>query len=144
MANGKNFQALLEEAKKTPEYWVERAVLDFTEDLVSRMDAGNVSRSDLARRIRCSPAYVTKILRGSTNFTLESMVKIARALGCVLRTHLQPEGARSIWFDVLETAREQEGPFRSSTALNAFRSRFAPCGQRERMEAADDSLAVAS
>jgi transcriptional regulator with XRE-family HTH domain len=44
----------------------------------------------LAEKIGSSPAYVTKILRGETNFTLDSMVKIATALGCELTIGLRP------------------------------------------------------
>ena len=93
MAKHVDFRSIFTEAEKSPAYRVERAVLDFTEDIVARMDREGVSRVELARRIGCSPAYVTKILRGTTNFTLESMVRVATALGCEFRTHLQPNGA---------------------------------------------------
>jgi transcriptional regulator with XRE-family HTH domain len=49
--------------------------------LIARMERLGVSRSELARRLGTSPAYVTKILRGDTNFTLSSLAKIAEALG---------------------------------------------------------------
>ncbi|MGL4398710.1 MAG: helix-turn-helix domain-containing protein, partial [Luteolibacter sp.] len=47
-------------------------------------------RTALADKIGSSPAYITKILRGETNFTLDSMVKIATALGCELTIGLRP------------------------------------------------------
>ena len=84
-----DFKSLFTEARKDYAYWVEGTILEFTEDMVSRMEEQGVSRSELARRIGVSPAYVTKILRGSTNFTLDTMVKVARALDCDLRCHLQ-------------------------------------------------------
>jgi ribosome-binding protein aMBF1 (putative translation factor) len=86
-----DFNELFEGVEKTLAYKTEAAVLEFTEELVARMEEQGVSRADLARKIGCSPAYVTKILRGGTNFTLETMVKIADVLGCEVRTHLQPE-----------------------------------------------------
>ena len=84
------FKSLLAEAQKDHAYWVEGAILEFTEDMVNRMEEQGISRSELARRIGVSPAYVTKILRGSTNFTLDTMVKVARALDCEFRCRLQP------------------------------------------------------
>jgi transcriptional regulator with XRE-family HTH domain len=87
-----DFNELFEGVEETLAYKTEAAVLEFTEELVARMESQGVSRADLARKIGCSPAYVTKILRGGTNFTLETMVKIADVLGCAVRTHLQPEG----------------------------------------------------
>ncbi|MCC5848508.1 MAG: helix-turn-helix transcriptional regulator [Verrucomicrobia bacterium] len=97
--NKKNeFQGLMEEARNTHSYRLEGAVLEFTEQMVARMDKLGVNRTELARRIDSSPAYITKILRGNTNFTLDSMVKIAHALGCTYRSHLEPEGCDSQWF----------------------------------------------
>mgnify|MGYP001405831027 CR=1 FL=1 len=83
-----DFNELFEGEEESLVYKTETAVLGFTEEVVARMKSQDVSRADLARKLGCSPAYVTKILRGSTNFTLETMVKIADVLGCKVRTHL--------------------------------------------------------
>ena len=83
-------KAAAEAARKTDAYRAEGASIRFTEELVARMKASGVTRSALAEKIGASPAYVTKILRGDTNFTLDSMVKIANALGCELSIGLQP------------------------------------------------------
>ena len=110
-------QSLRERAKGDDAYWTELALLEFTEDVVARMEHLGLSRSELASRIDSSPAYVTKILRGSSNFTLQSMVKIARAVGCGLRTHLQPEGTESRWLDSEKNS--SCGAGKSSTKLRA-------------------------
>jgi len=91
------FQRLMEQARNTHSYRLEGAVLEFTEEMVARMDKLGVNRTELARRINSSPAYITKILRGTTNFTLDSMVKISHALGCTYRSHLEPEGCDTQW-----------------------------------------------
>jgi transcriptional regulator with XRE-family HTH domain len=83
-------KAATEAARQTHSYRAEGASIRFTEDLVARMKASGLTRSALAEKIGSSPAYVTKILRGDTNFTLDSMVKIANALGCELTIGLQP------------------------------------------------------
>ena len=83
-------KAAAEAARQTDAYRAEGASIRFTEDLVARMKASGLTRSALAAKIGSSPAYITKILRGDTNFTLDSMVKIAAALGCELTIGLQP------------------------------------------------------
>ncbi len=99
------FREMFREAEKTLEYNLEGSILDFTEDLCRLMEEKDVSRAELARRISTSPAYVTKILRGSSNFTLSSMVRIAMALESEVRLHLAPRGAMTHWFDELPPAR---------------------------------------
>jgi ribosome-binding protein aMBF1 (putative translation factor) len=86
----RSFRGLLEEAQLHDDFWVEAAILEITEAVVRRMDELAISRSELARRLGTSPAYVTKILRGSANFTLASIVKLARALECDVSVCLAP------------------------------------------------------
>ncbi len=83
-------KANAEVARQTHAYRTEDASIRFTEDLVARMKSSGLTRSVLAEKIGSSPAYITKILRGDNNFTLDSMVKIAAALGCELTIGLQP------------------------------------------------------
>jgi len=77
----KSFKELFDQAKGRDTYWVTSLILDFTEGLHKIMEANGVSRSELARRLGVSPAYITKVLRGNVNFTLDSMVRLVRAAG---------------------------------------------------------------
>jgi transcriptional regulator with XRE-family HTH domain len=70
----------LDRFRNTLDYELANAEMDFTDALEDLMRRRNVNKSELARRIETSPAYITKILRGSTNFTLETMVKLVRAV----------------------------------------------------------------
>lgn len=83
-------QAKAAQARESHAYRAEGASIRFTEELVSRMKSCGVTRSALAEKIGTSPAYITKILRGETNFTLDTMVKVADALGCELIIDLRP------------------------------------------------------
>jgi len=94
-------RAKLAEARESHVYRKESVILDFTEDLVVRMDELGMTRSELARKLDTSPAYVTKILRGNANFTLDSLVKIAHAVGCQLSTHLTPCDREAMWIEVM-------------------------------------------
>jgi ribosome-binding protein aMBF1 (putative translation factor) len=82
-------QIAREWARKKKKQHAGRASIEFTHDMVASMRRLGISRSELARMIEVKPAYVSKLLRGTTNFTLTTMVKIANALGCELRCRLQ-------------------------------------------------------
>jgi transcriptional regulator with XRE-family HTH domain len=88
---GKSFSQLLSEAKKRDSYWVARAIATFTEEFHKLAEQGEISRAELARRLGTSPAYITKILRGNVNFTVETMVRLARAVGGQLQLHVGPQ-----------------------------------------------------
>jgi len=104
-ANTTDLKTMMATARRSHLFKVETAKMEFTEELVRLMDERGFSKSDLARAIDVHPAYITKILRGTSNFTLDTMVKIATALDCEFRSHLQPNGRTTQWFDVLhETA----------------------------------------
>lgn len=84
----RTFPELFEEAERHEDYWVAGAILEFTEDVVREMERQGVTRTELAQRLGTTPAYVTKILRGKVNFTLATMVRLARALEAELRVQL--------------------------------------------------------
>ena len=86
----KSFTELYREAERHDDYWVAGLAQAFLEDLVRAMDEAGISRAELARRLGSTPAYVTKILRGNVNFTLTSLVKLARAVGCELHLAIEP------------------------------------------------------
>lgn len=100
MANG-SFKKLLAKAKERDEYWVAKAISDFTDDLQRLMEQRDVNKAELARRIESSPAYITKVMRGDTNFTVESMVRLARALDGQLCIHVGRNEDSVRWFDVV-------------------------------------------
>lgn len=84
----KFFAELFEEAKQHEDYDVSGAILELTESVVREMERQGISRTELARRLDATPAYVTKILRGKANFTLTTMVRLARALGAELHVQI--------------------------------------------------------
>ena len=88
------YSELLKKARDSVEYWTQNAMRKFVGETVRRMNANNISRADLAAKLDVSPAYVTKILRGDVNFTLETMVKLARAVGGELQVGIV-ESAKS-------------------------------------------------
>jgi transcriptional regulator with XRE-family HTH domain len=90
----KSFPDLFAQAEEHADYWVAGAILEFTEGVVREMERQGVTRTELARRLGATPAYVTKILRGKANFTLETMVRLARALDAQLHVQLAAEAGQ--------------------------------------------------
>lgn len=92
----KSLEPSLAKARASLIYETEGAKLEFTEQIVALMDDEGVTKSVLAERLNVAPAYVTKVLQGTTNFTLESMVKLARSLGADLHLELKPAKSAAI------------------------------------------------
>lgn len=90
----KSFKELFDQAKRRDTYWVASLILDFTEALHKIMEVNEVSRSELARRLGVSPAYITKVLRGNVNFTLDSMVRLVRAAGGDISLQVAPKAQK--------------------------------------------------
>jgi hypothetical protein len=102
MSNPPTFQALFRRARASLAYAVEGAIISFTEQVVSRMKGLSINRSALADRLQSSPAYVTKFLGGKTNFTLESMVKVAESLDSEIKIELVPKSSPEVWMHLLK------------------------------------------
>ena len=81
MKLSKRLREWVEDAKKTDTYWVEHAKLEFAIALEKQRRIANMTCADLARKIGTSAAYITKMFRGDSNVTIETMVKLARATG---------------------------------------------------------------
>lgn len=48
--------------------------------IIDYMQEHNLSRTDIASRLGCSPQYVSKILSGHTNFSVKSIAEIEKCL----------------------------------------------------------------
>jgi transcriptional regulator with XRE-family HTH domain len=86
------FTELFERYKHDPEYVIEELKLALSEGVEDIMAQQGLTRSELARRLGTSPAYVTKLLRGTFNPTLETIARIAIALDARLSLNLTPCG----------------------------------------------------
>jgi transcriptional regulator with XRE-family HTH domain len=94
------FKELFASVRDSLPYKVDGAILAFTEQVDERVKALDLSRTDFASKLNTSPAYITKLMSGGTNFTLESMVKIAEALDSELKVELLPKYSQEIWIEV--------------------------------------------
>lgn len=87
----KRIQDRINESKKTDGYWVEKAKLDYALELDKFRRVSGLSGKTLAEKLGTSAAYISRVFRGDTNLTIESMVKLARATGAKVEIKLMPE-----------------------------------------------------
>lgn len=97
----KSFKSLIKSAKQRNSYWVETAKIDFSVELNRMFKRTGITQTELANKIDSSPAYVTKVFRGDTNFTIETMVKLASAVDGELHIQITPKNVKKQWFNEL-------------------------------------------
>lgn len=70
--------------------------LAVSEELWMALERTGTSQAELARRVGTSPQYVAKVFRGTTNFTLESMVSLFYHVGYDLEFSARPKANTAI------------------------------------------------
>ena len=88
MKLSKTLQSFVERSSEADSYWVEEAKLGFSVSLERQRRFAGMTYAAIAKKIGTSAAYITKIFRGDTNVTIESMVKLARATGGQLEVNV--------------------------------------------------------
>jgi len=84
------FKNEFEEAKDSVEFKLEHTEILLTEKILERMTECGISRSDLAKKMKTSKAYISKLFNNGSNMTLKSMLALAEAVGCSLSIDLLP------------------------------------------------------
>ncbi len=87
-------RAHLEQLMEDPEFRrafaIEGLVTEAAELIARLMEREGVSKAELARRLAKSRAYVTQLLRGSTNLTVQTLAEVAFALGAEVKLEAVP------------------------------------------------------
>lgn len=95
MKVSKKIAAFLDHSKSADSYWVEEAKLNFSTSLETQRRSANLTYAAIAKKIGSSAAYITKVFRGDSNLTIETMVKLARSTGCKLEIRVVEACAQS-------------------------------------------------
>lgn len=82
------------------EFKIEEAKIAFAVELSKQLDHEGIIRRELADNIGTSPAYITKVLRGESNLTIESMIKLSAAAKGELHIHVAPKNSSMRWFGI--------------------------------------------
>ena len=94
--------------KGSPDDWPTLALIEFTVALARAMKAsGNMKQKDLAEKLGVSRPYISSIMSGNENLTIEQMSRLAAAVGGSLHVTIAPRGLWVKWAeDVLEAPQE--------------------------------------
>jgi transcriptional regulator with XRE-family HTH domain len=82
------FLGKLEEIKDDPEYITDRILFEINEEICETLKRKNWTQKKFANELNVSEPYITKLLRGKPNLTIESLVKITLKLGLKLHIDL--------------------------------------------------------
>jgi transcriptional regulator with XRE-family HTH domain len=113
-----SFKTLFAKIRDGLAYKQAKVKLDFTIQLETLMKKNGVTKADLARNIQKSGPYITKIMKGESNFTIESMVALADAVGGKIQIHIIPKEEEVVaWFKSLKTANPVKRPKQSEIVV---------------------------
>ena len=79
------FKKKLDAIKNEFDFRLESLILDITEKISIKMKQKGINRVKLAQSLNVSPPAVTKILNGTSNFTLKTLLSLADALDFKLK-----------------------------------------------------------
>jgi len=96
---------------------VEYRKLVIIEALLQFMKRNSISRTDLAACMDVVPARITKLLNGSENLTIKTLVRAGRAVGADLTQTFVPRGSVGHWVELGKPV---------SRARNTLAVNFAP------------------
>ncbi|HDR06367.1 MAG TPA: XRE family transcriptional regulator [Candidatus Coatesbacteria bacterium] len=95
--NKGHYYELIERFGDGREMAEEGLILDVSQQLFEVMEEAGVTKAELAKRLDCSKAYVTKLLRGPSNMTLRKVAEVFFALGRVLKLKAVPADEETDW-----------------------------------------------
>jgi transcriptional regulator with XRE-family HTH domain len=104
------------EAKRYDSYWVEATKIQFALALEQRRKVANVTYKTIAELLGTSAAYVSKVFRGDTNMTIETMVKLARATGGHLVIRIADSEEEANYLDFASAATKWDTSSKTTTA----------------------------
>jgi len=115
----------------------EVAKVDFATTIDKAIKDKNWTRKEFAEAIGASPAWVTKVLRGDVNLTIETMAKLAMAVGWEFSIVINKPIEKTVtvtnkFSSNFMSATQRSGGFEFT--LN--RSDFSLCNDREYLNAA--------
>ena len=71
-------------------------VLDFSENILEILSKKGIQNKNkyLAKKLNCSPAYISKLFNGRSNFTVRKLVELAKAVDYELKINLSPRSTQ--------------------------------------------------
>lgn len=70
-----------EELVETPEYWLETIQNELYQHVFNYMKGENINQTQLAERLGVTKGYVSQVLNGRFNHSLEKLIELSLAIG---------------------------------------------------------------
>jgi transcriptional regulator with XRE-family HTH domain len=102
------FSRLFEEAEKDSKFHAETLKIEIAEQIFCAMERKNLNRAQLAEKLGLDKSYISKVLKGNINLTIETIAKIGKEL----------EAAWTIKLE--DKPREEISPYKDWTAARIF------------------------
>ena len=72
-----------EELIKTPEYWMENIQNELYRQVKKYLEDNRINQTQLAERLKVTKGYISQVLNGNFNFTLNKLIELSLAIGLV-------------------------------------------------------------
>jgi transcriptional regulator with XRE-family HTH domain len=138
----KSFGKLYADREVTPAYHSQELAVTFLSELTAAMKAQGINNAELARRISASPAYITKVFRGPSNLSVESIAKLAMALGCKANLHLKAPPVAHVWRDVARDVRSVQRSWPAHDEAYSMSMAYPPASYQDTSN--DEKFALAA
>lgn len=96
--------------KRTVGHLVESEKNEFALQLNRILESKNMTRRELASQLNTSPAYISKVLRGDANVTIESMVKLTHAAGGTFHCCITDKNDQVQWRGIVTGGKKETQP----------------------------------
>lgn len=87
------FEKELEKQNNNLDSLTYKYVLEFSENILDILNKKNIKNKNkyLAKILKCSPAYISKLFNGRANFTVRKLVELSIAVDYDLSINLRPK-----------------------------------------------------
>jgi len=85
-----SFAALFDKARDNFEYHMEGYRYDISEQIFQAFEKSGITRADFAKKMNVSKGRISQILGGTSNYTLESLIRISEILDYDLKLFIRP------------------------------------------------------
>ena len=85
------YKKKLASVKDDFDFKFESFILDITESIREMLKEKGITMTNLAGKLNVTPAAISKLLRGESNFTIKKLMEIAEAIDLKLEINLAPK-----------------------------------------------------
>jgi len=85
------FEKEIKRLDKNPDSLTFKYILEFSENILEILDKKGIKNKNkyLAKKLKCSPAYISKLFNGRSNFTVKKLIELSEAVGYDLNISLR-------------------------------------------------------